>query len=133
MDAEDAKKKSKNKSKTNFARKVGWQQVKRALKLLFARRLGAEILEMRFIVSSWPPEFPSLMVVYEDEACKESCCSLRWTEDNTSVQAESWMDLASILEAGARKGKSFSIGRKTVFGPGDSIESALVEADLLCG
>lgn len=132
MDAEDTKKKSKNMSKKSFA-VVSWWRLKKALKLLFARRLGAEILEMRFIVSSWPPEFPSLMVVYEDEACKESCCSLRWTEDNTSVQAESWMDLASTLEAGARKGKSFSIGRKTVFGPGDSIESMLVEADLLCG
>lgn len=132
MDAEDAKKKSKNMSKKSFA-VVSWWRVKRALKLLFERRLGAEISEMRFIVTSWPPKFPSLMVVYEDEACKESCCSLRWTEDKTSVQVESWQDLASTLEAGAREGKSFSVGRKTVFGPGDSIDSALVEADLLCG
>lgn len=115
----------------SFARKVGWQQVKRALKLLFERRLGAEISEMQFMASTWPSEFPSLMVVYSDEACKEACCSLRWTEDSTAVQAKSWLDLASTLEAGAREGKSFSIGRKTVFGPGDSIERALVDADLL--
>ena len=117
----------------SFARKVGWRQVKRALKLLFERRLEAEISEMRFIVTSWPPASQSLMVVYEDEACKESCCSLRWTEDHTSVEVESWMELASTLEAGAREGKSFHIGRKMVFGPGDSIERTLLEADLLCG
>lgn len=120
------------KDKKTFAR-VGWRQVKRALKLLFERRLGAEISEMRFIVTSWPPASQSLMVVYEDEPCKESCCSLRWTEDHTSVEVESWMELASTLEAGAREGKFFSVGRKTVFGPGDSIERALVEADLLHG
>lgn len=131
MDAED-KTKKKEKEKMSFARRrASWRQVKRALKLLFARRLGAEISEMQFMVTSWPPEFPSLMVVYEDETCKEACCSLRWTEDHTTVQAESWQDLASTLEAGAREGKSFSIGRKTVFGPGDSIERALVDADLL--
>lgn len=112
---------------------VGWWRVKRALKLLFEQRLGAEISEMRFIVTSWPPASQSLMVVYSVEACKESCCSLRWIEDGTAVQAESWMDLASTLEAGAREGKSFRIGQKTVFGPGDSIERALVEADLLHG
>lgn len=118
----------------SFARKVGWRQVKRALKLLFERRLRAEISEMQFIVTSWPPASQALMVVYKDEACKESCCSLRWAADHEEVQAKSWMDLASTLEAGAREGKkSFSIGRKTVFGPGDSIERALVEADLLCG
>lgn len=112
--------------------KLGWQHVKKVLKLWFERRLGAEIVEMQFIVSSWPPaNKSSLMVVYEDEACKESHCSLRWTEDHSSVDAESWLDLASTLEAGAREGKSFSIGRKTVFGPGDNIERALVEADLL--
>ena len=115
-----------------FAR-VDWWQVKRALKLLFERRLEAEISEMQFIVTSWPPTSQSLMVVYEDEACTEACCSLRWAEDHTSVQAESWMDLASTLEASAREGKSFNIGRKTVFGPGDSIEKALIEADLLHG
>ena len=120
------------KDKKTFA-KVGWWQVKRALKLLFERRLGAEISEMQFIVTSWPPASQSLMVVYRVEACKESCCSLRWTEDQTAVQAESWMDLASTLEAGAREGKSFRIGQKIVFGPGDSIERALVEADLLHG
>lgn len=123
MDAEDKK-------KTSFA-EVSWRALKKALKLLFERRLGAEIVEMQFIVTSWPPASQSLMVAYKDEACKESCCSLRWTEDHASVQAESWLDLASTLEAGAREGKSFSIGRKTVFGPGDSIESMLVEADLL--
>lgn len=130
MDTEDQKKKKNSSGRRRKA--VGWRQVKRALKLLFERRLGAEISEMQFIASTWPPEFPSLMVVCkEDEFCKESCCSLRWTEDHSSVQAESWLDLASTLEAGAREGKSFSIGRKTVFGPGDSIERALVEADLL--
>ena len=120
------------KDKKTFA-KVDWRQVKRALKLLFERRLEAEISEMQFIVTSWPPASQSLMVVYEDEACKESCCSLRWTEDHTSVEVESWMDLANVLEAGAKEGKFFSIGRKTVFGPGDSIEKALIEADLLHG
>lgn len=127
MDAEDKKKEEE----TGFARKVGWRQVKRALKLLFERRLGAEITEMQFMVTSWPPARQALLVVYKDEPCKESCCSLRWTEDHTFVQAESWQDLASTLEAGAREGKSFHIGRKTVFGPGDSIERALVDADLL--
>lgn len=129
MGAEDKTK--KNEEKASFARRASWWQVKRALKLLFARRLEAEIVEMQFMASTWPPEFPSLMMVYKDEACKESCCSLRWTEDHASVQAKSWLDLASTLEAGAREGKSFSVGRKTVFGPGDSIEQALVEADLL--
>lgn len=123
----------KEKKKTSFAREVGWWRVKRALKLLFERRLGAEISEMRFIVTSWPPASQSLMVVYRVETCKESCCSLRWTMDQTAVEAGSWMDLASTLEAGAREGKSFRIGQKIVFGPGDSIERALVEADLLHG
>ena len=117
----------------SFARKVGWRQVKRALKLMFERRLEAEISEMQFMVTSWPPARQALLVVYKDEPYKESCCSLRWTEDHTFVQAESWQDLASTLEAGAKEGKSFYIGRKTVFGPGDSIERTLVEADLLCG
>ena len=130
MDAEDKKKK---KEKTSFARrrKASWRQVKRALKLLFERRLGAEISEMQFMTTSWPPASQALMVVYRDEPCKESCCSLRWMEDHATVQAESWQDLASTLEAGAREGKSFHIGRKTVFGPGDSIERALVDVDLL--
>lgn len=127
MDTED-----KDKKKNSFARGVGWWQVKKALKLLFERRLRAEISEMQFIVTSWPPACQSLMVVYRVEAYKESCCSLRWTTDQTAVQAKSWMDLASTLEAGAREGKSFRIGQKIVFGPGDSIERALVEADLLC-
>lgn len=120
------------KNKKTFAR-VGWWQVKRALKLLFERRLGVEISEMRFMATSWPSASNALTVVCQDEAFKESCCSLRWTEDYTPVQAESWMDLASTLEAGAREGKSFYIGQKTVFGPGDSIERAIVEADLLFG
>lgn len=114
----------------SFARKVGWRQIKRALKLLFERRLGAEISEMQF-TGTRSPVTHCLMVAYEDTACKESCCWLRWAADREEVHAKSWQDLASTLEAGAREGKSFSISRKTVFGPGDSIESALVEADLL--
>ena len=129
MDAED-----KKKNKKNFAgRRVGWWQVKRALKLLFERRLEAEISEMQFIATTWPAELLTLMVVYKESACKESCCCLRWTVDHEEVHAKSWTDLASTLEAGAREGKSFRIGQKIVFGPGDSIERALVEADLLCG
>ena len=125
--------KTKKRSRRSFARRrtASWRQVKRALKLLFERRLGAEITEMLFMTTSWPPASKALMVVWKDEPCKDSCCSLRWTEDHMSVQAESWQDLASTLEAGAREGKSFHIGRKTVFGPGDSIERALVDADLL--
>ena len=123
---------AEDKKKTSFAREVGWWRLKKALKLLFARRLEAEIVEMQFIASTWPPEFPSLMMVYrESTSLLEQCCSLRWREDQSCVQAESWLDLASTLEAGAREGKSFSVDQKTVFGPGDSIESALVEADLL--
>jgi len=118
--------------KKTFA-KVGWRQVKRALKLLFERRLDAEITEMQFMVTSWPPKCQALMIVYSDEAYKEACCSLRWTKDHLAVQAESWLDLASTLDTGAREGESFYIGQKTVFSPGDSIESALLEADLLCG
>lgn len=130
MNAEDKK-------KMNFARKVSWQQVKRALKLLFERRLEAEITDMQFMDAAWPSAFLCLTVMYVESTSSSEFSSkwstLRWKEDQSSVEVKSWIDLASTLEAGAREGKSFTIGQKTVFGPRDSIERALVEADLLCG
>lgn len=120
------------KDKKNFAR-ASWRSLKKALKLLFERRLGAEKVEMRFTDTRAPATRCLMAVVYEDNVCKESCCWLRWAEDLKEVHAKSWIDLARTLETGAREGKSFSIGRKTVFDSRDSIERALVEADLLCG
>ena len=70
MGAEDQKKKKNSSDRRRKA--VGWRQVKRALKLLFERRLGAEISEMQLIASTWPPEFPSLMVVCIDEERRSS-------------------------------------------------------------